>query len=156
MTALARRTLVAPTVEATREVARVLGAALRPGDAVALEGPLGAGKTEFVRGLVAGLGGDPAGVSSPTFALVARYEGRIPLVHADLYRLDEAAAAYDLGLDEIAEDAVLAVEWAGRAPAVLPPDRIEVTIEGEGEGPRTIDVVGTGSLSAARLTAVPA
>lgn len=149
-----RRDLTAPTAEATRDVARALGALLRPGDAVALHGPLGAGKTEFVRGLVAGAGGDPADVSSPTFALVARYGGRVPVVHADLYRLDAASADYDLGLDEIADDAILAVEWAERAPSLLPPDRVEVTIEGEGEGAREIGLLALGPEASARLAAL--
>lgn len=149
------RTYSAPTPDATRAVARALGAVLGAGDVVALEGPLGAGKTEFVRGLVAGLGGDPADVSSPTFALVARYEGPVPLVHADLFRLEAAEAAYDLGLEEVAAGAVLAVEWAGRAPALLPADRLEVAIEGEGESPRRITLRATGPAAAARLAALP-
>ncbi|HEX7124848.1 MAG TPA: tRNA (adenosine(37)-N6)-threonylcarbamoyltransferase complex ATPase subunit type 1 TsaE [Thermodesulfobacteriota bacterium] len=151
-----RRQVTAPTAASTREVGRRLGALLEPGDAVALHGPLGAGKTEFVRGLVGGAGGDPGEVSSPTFALVARYGGRVPVVHADLFRLDEASAAYDLGLEEIADDAVLAVEWAERAPSLLPADRIEVTIEGEGEGERRIGLVARGPRSAARLAALAA
>lgn len=119
----------APTPGATRAVARALGARLVAGDAVALVGDLGVGKTLFVRGLVEGLGGDPLAVRSPSFALMQRYEGRVPLVHVDLYRLEAEEAAYDLGpgLGE-AEEAVLAVEWADRAPGLLPPDRIEVRL----------------------------
>jgi tRNA threonylcarbamoyladenosine biosynthesis protein TsaE len=149
-----RREVVAPTAADTRAVGRALGAALASGDAVALHGPLGSGKTEFVRGLVEGLGGDPGDVTSPSFTLLARYAGRVPLVHADLYRLGPAEAAYDLGLEEVAEDAVLAVEWAERAPEVLPPDRLEVTIEGDGDSPRRIALEGLGPRAAQACRAV--
>ncbi len=115
----------APTPAATRALARALGARLTAGDVVALIGGLGVGKTLFVRGVVEGLGGDPLAVCSPSFALVQRYEARVPLVHVDLYRLEAEEAAYDLGLGED-EDAVLAVEWADRAPELLPSDRVEV------------------------------
>ena len=80
-----------------------------------LSGPLGAGKTAFVRGLARGLGIDPDEVSSPTFTLVHEYRGRrLRLFHADLYRLGRAAAE-DLGLDELGvRDGVLAIEWPDR------------------------------------------
>ena len=101
--------------EDTQEIARGLAASLKAGDVVLLEGPLGAGKTAFVRGLAAGLAIDPGEVSSPTFTLVHEYRGgRLTLYHADLYRLDRAATD-DLGLEEAgAADGVLAIEWAER------------------------------------------
>jgi tRNA threonylcarbamoyl adenosine modification protein YjeE len=149
------RNLVTDTAAATRAVAAALAARLGAGDAVALHGPLGVGKTVFVKGLVEGLGGDPASAASPSFALLARHEGRVPLVHVDLYRLREAEALYDLGLEEVAEDAVLAVEWAERAPALLPPDRLEVTLEGDGDAPRRVTVAATGPRAAAALAGLP-
>jgi tRNA threonylcarbamoyladenosine biosynthesis protein TsaE len=92
-----------------------LGEASRPGDVLLLEGPLGAGKTVLARGIARGLG--VAGeVSSPTFVLVHQHLGRLPLVHADLYRLESRAEIDALGLLELAEDGVLVVEWADRAP----------------------------------------
>ena len=96
-------------------VARELAASLGPGDVVLLSGNLGAGKTAFVRGLAAGLGIDPADVSSPTFTIVHEYRGgRLTLYHADLYRIERGAAEY-MGLDEMgATDGVLAIEWAER------------------------------------------
>jgi tRNA threonylcarbamoyladenosine biosynthesis protein TsaE len=99
----------------TRAVARDLAADFRPGAIVLLIGDLGAGKTAFVRGLAEGLGVDPYEVTSPTFTLVHEYRGgRLPLVHADLYRLD-AARLDDIGFDaDLAEQGVLAIEWAGR------------------------------------------
>ena len=103
---------------------RDLGATLSAGDTVLLFGDLGAGKTAFVRGLAEGLGIDNAEVTSPTFTLVQEYRGgRLPLVHADLYRLNDAREIDDLGLDEIAAGGVLAVEWAEKLP------RVDRTIE---------------------------
>jgi tRNA threonylcarbamoyladenosine biosynthesis protein TsaE len=97
----------------TVELARAFAAGLRAGDVVLLEGALGAGKTSFVRGLAAGLGIDPAEVTSPTFTLLHEYRGgRLTLYHADLYRLERAEAG-ELGLEETA-DGVLAVEWPAR------------------------------------------
>ena len=106
----------------TQEVARRVAAGLKPGNVLLLSGDLGAGKTAFVRGLAEGLGIDPDEVSSPTFTLVHEYRGgRLTLYHADLYRVDRAAAD-DLGLEEMGiADGVLAIEW---------PDRLSHTIPG--------------------------
>jgi tRNA threonylcarbamoyladenosine biosynthesis protein TsaE len=117
----------------TAEVARTLGATLTPGTVLLLSGQLGAGKTAFVRGLAAGLGIDPEDVCSPTFTLVHEYRGgRLPLYHADLYRLEKTAAE-DLGLEEKRVlEGVLAIEWPDRLihdiPAAI---RVEMTIEGD-------------------------
>ncbi len=105
--------------EATEALGAALAAHLRPGDLVLLEGPLGAGKTTLVRGLVAALGGDPAEVCSPTFVLLETYEVAWSAIrrlhHADLYRLrGQAAAPWDeVGLGDALDDpdAVTAVEW---------------------------------------------
>ena len=105
-----------------------------------LSGELGAGKTAFVRGLAAGLGIDPDAVSSPTFTLVHEYRGgRLTLYHADLYRLDKAAAA-DLGLEEMGvAGGVLAVEWPNRLTHTLP-GSLEVEMEFVGETTRRIAI----------------
>lgn len=100
--------------EATMEVARAFAPRLQPGDVLLIDGPLGAGKTAFVRGLAAGLGAAPQDVSSPTFTLIQEYDGgRLRLFHADLYRLTPVEAA-DLGLSETGDTGVLAVEWPDR------------------------------------------
>ena len=123
----------------TFAVAEKLARTLEPGAFVLLHGDLGAGKTVFVRGLAAGLGVDPDSVSSPTFVLVQQYRGQIPLVHADLYRLDGAAAVDDLGLEDLCSGAVVAVEWAERMPRI-PAGSFSVTIEDAGGDTRRITI----------------
>ena len=97
----------------TLALARSLAAVLEGGDVVGLEGGLGAGKTTFVRGAVHGLGvPEETAVTSPTFALLHQYEGRLPVAHADFYRLGGEAEVEELGVDELLEEgAVLLVEW---------------------------------------------
>jgi tRNA threonylcarbamoyladenosine biosynthesis protein TsaE len=100
-------------VEQTRELGRRLGQVVEAGDVIALEGDLGTGKTELVKGIAEGLG-VTSGVHSPTFVLHHRYQGRLPIEHYDLYRLD-GMAWVDTGLDEPAPDAVTVIEWPDRA-----------------------------------------
>jgi tRNA threonylcarbamoyladenosine biosynthesis protein TsaE len=123
---------------ATRNLATRLAGAARAGDLVCLVGELGAGKTQFAKGFAAGLG--VAGtVSSPTFVLMAEYEGRLRLFHLDLYRLDDAADALAGGLiDERQTEGVAIVEWAERLGDTLPRARLDVIIDGSGDDPRTI------------------
>jgi tRNA threonylcarbamoyladenosine biosynthesis protein TsaE len=122
----------------TEQLAGRLAAELRAGDVVLLSGPLGAGKTAFVRGLARGLGIDPEDVSSPTFTLVHDYRGgRLTLFHADLYRLGTGGAE-DLGLDELGvNDGVLAIEWPDRLGHAFR-GAIEVDIAIEDETSRRI------------------
>jgi tRNA threonylcarbamoyladenosine biosynthesis protein TsaE len=109
----------------TQALAREIAATLKAGDVLLLAGDLGSGKTTFVKGLAAGLGIDPAEVSSPTFTLVHEYRGgRLTLYHADLYRLGRAATD-DLGLEELGvRDGVLAIEWPDRLTHDLPGARL--------------------------------
>ena len=114
--------MIATTASETETAAagRDLAQSLRAGDAVLLHGELGAGKTAFVRGLAEGLGVPANAVSSPTFTLIQEYRGgRLPLFHVDLYRLDDPREIDDLGLEEIAADGVLAIEWAEKLPRRL-------------------------------------
>jgi tRNA threonylcarbamoyladenosine biosynthesis protein TsaE len=122
----------------TAAVGRELARSLAAGDVVLLHGDLGAGKTALVRGLAEGLGVPADDVSSPTFTLVQEYRGgRLPLFHVDLYRLNDPREIDDLGLDEIAEDGVLAIEWAERHPRP-PRNAVRVRIEHVGETERRI------------------
>ena len=128
--------------EDTERLAAALAATLGPGDVLLLSGPLGAGKTAFVRGLAGGLEIDPDEVSSPTFTLVHEYRGgRLRLFHADLYRLGTAGAE-DLGLDELGvQDGVLAIEWPDRLGHAFR-GAIEVTIAVVDDTTRRIIVRG--------------
>ncbi len=112
----------------TRALAAVVALLLDEGDVVALAGELGAGKTCFVQGLARGLGVE-ARVTSPTFVLVRVYQGRVLLVHCDVYRLGTLQDVVDLGDDVLAPDAVTVIEWGDAIEPLLPPDRLEVTIE---------------------------
>ncbi len=116
------------------------GRSLRPGDAVALSGPLGAGKTTFVRAIVRALHGEDQG-SSPTFTFWHRYPGSPPIDHLDLYRRDDPAELPELGLEEaFSGDSIVLVEWWTHAPSLLPQRRYEVRIEGAGESSRTVAI----------------
>jgi tRNA threonylcarbamoyladenosine biosynthesis protein TsaE len=128
--------------EDTERLAGAMATTLRAGDVLLLSGPLGAGKTAFVRGLARGLGIDPDEVSSPTFTLVHEYRGgRLRLFHADLYRLGTAGAE-DLGLDELGvRDGVLAIEWPDRLGHAFR-GAIEVTIAVVDETTRQITLRG--------------
>jgi tRNA threonylcarbamoyladenosine biosynthesis protein TsaE len=111
----------------TVALGRDLGRQLETGDVVLIDGPLGAGKTAFARGLADGLGCDPEDVSSPTFTIVQEYRGRRVLQHVDLYRLSEIEVD-DLALDDLAATGVLAVEWPDRWRD-RPADAIRVTLD---------------------------
>jgi tRNA threonylcarbamoyladenosine biosynthesis protein TsaE len=125
---------------ATEAFGRRLGARLRAGDVVALVGPLGAGKTVLARGIVEGAGAR-GGVASPSFVIVREYSGPVRVYHADLYRLEGAAEVAELGLDELAAEGILIVEWADRAGALLPGPAITVVCDfAEGETARAFTV----------------
>jgi tRNA threonylcarbamoyl adenosine modification protein YjeE len=129
----------------TGEVGREMAASLRPGQVVLLEGLLGAGKTAFVRGLAEGLGADPAEVSSPTFTIVQEYRGGTPLQHIDLYRLSPLEVD-DLGIDEMLETTIVAVEWPDRWRHP-PEDAVRVTIAVDAGTDRRITIAGLGAPS---------
>ena len=123
----------------TEAVGAQLGARLGRGARVLLHGELGAGKTAFVRGLAQGLDIDPDEVSSPTFTLIQEYRGgRLPLIHVDLYRL-ASGEVDDLGLEALAADGVLAIEWAERMPRA-DAGAITVHLEHAGEDRRRITI----------------
>ncbi len=119
----------------TVSAARALAADLPDGAWILLIGPLGAGKTAFVRGLAEGLGIDPRLVHSPTFTLVSEYRGRRALAHVDLYRIEQSREVDELGLDDLRErNLIVAVEWGERLPPSHAPAAVTVRIEvGEGD-----------------------
>ena len=129
----------------TRALAARLGAGLQPGDVVALRGELGAGKTEFVRGLAVGLGVPEDAVASPSFALAYEYQGRLTLVHLDLYRLAEISFEFLPDVEDyLTGPQVTAVEWAERLGDLLPPERLDVVLTITGEEERQIILTGRG------------
>lgn len=132
----------------TRTLAALLSQELQAGDVIALVGPLGAGKTAFVRGLAEGLAlADGVRVSSPSYALVNEYElaapvrGAVALVHLDLYRIDASEgdeALEGLGFSDLPEDAIVVVEWPERAPAALAAATLRIDFEDLGAELRRI------------------
>ncbi len=115
--------------EGTRALAAALAGVARAGDRLALVGPLGAGKTQFAKGFARGLGVD-AVVNSPSFTLMAEYDGRLRLYHQDLYRLSGPADAFDGGLvDERQDDGVTITEWADRLGREVDPDRLLIRFD---------------------------
>lgn len=121
------------TAAETRRLGAALGRLLEPGMVVLLEGELGVGKTVFAQGVAQGLG-VPGVVNSPTYVLVHEHGGgRIPFVHADLYRLGNAAEIEELALEETAAAAVLVVEWPERAAGLLSPVHVHVRIAAAGD-----------------------
>lgn len=132
--------------ESTIKLATKLGRQLRASDVVCLSGPLGAGKTCFVRGLAMGLGLDPSMVSSPSFIICQEYScnGSLTLTHIDAYRLSGPDELQSIGWDELCEspNTVLAIEWASLIESALPDCCIEIMLEHTSLNSRqiTIDV----------------
>jgi len=126
--------MITRSAEETREAGRRLAGKLKAGDVLALEGGLGAGKSEFTRGIAGGLGVRET-VPSPSFTILNVYEsGRLPLYHFDWYRLESEEELYELGMDEyLGGDGIAVVEWPERCPDVLPADCIRIRLENAGE-----------------------
>jgi tRNA threonylcarbamoyladenosine biosynthesis protein TsaE len=136
-TALERR-LESPDPDSTTVLGRTLGGVARAGDLVCLWGELGAGKTHLAKAFGAGLGVHGT-ITSPSFVLMAEYEGRLPLFHLDLYRLADATDVLAGGLvDDRQAAGVTLIEWPDRMREALPAARLDVLIEGTGDEPRTI------------------
>ena len=142
-----RERWVTHSPEETTALGSTIGQRLRRGDAVALIGDLGSGKTQFVKGVAAAFHSHPH-VSSPTFVIMNRYDGRDPegraifLHHVDLYRLERNEDILDLGLDEVLDDdGITLIEWADRMGPLLPVDRIDINFSfGTREQDRVIEL----------------
>ena len=153
---LATARLTSESTEETRAFAAWLANVAQPGDRLALVGPLGAGKTQFAKGFATGLGIE-AVVNSPSFTLMAEYEGRLTLFHQDLYRLADASEVLAGGLlDERQDDGVTLSEWADRLDEGLDPGRVTVTIEPAGEARRELAITGRGPTAERYLAAARA
>jgi tRNA threonylcarbamoyladenosine biosynthesis protein TsaE len=118
---------------------------LQPGDVLLLHGDLGAGKTELVRGLAEGLRLPPEQVSSPTFALVHEYPGRLPLIHVDLYRFPALEDEFVMELEDYWQQPVVTViEWAERLEAALPEEYLDITLSWVDDQIRSLEIFGVG------------
>ena len=146
-------TIETSSPEATLSLAERLGKLLQPGDVVALVGELGSGKTLFSQGLARGLGvPETFYITSPTFAIINEYPGRVPFYHLDLYRVSNRAEFLELGLKEILYGrGAVAIEWAERLGDTLPAERLEVRLKFLGEVERKISFSAFGDKSEKRL-----
>lgn len=152
MRARERRKVVTRSAAETGALGARLGRALAPGDCVALVGELGAGKTQLVRGACRGARVPASEVSSPSFAIVATYGGRIPIHHADLYRIGDEDELYATGFTDLVGGAgAILVEWADRVPGALPVERLTITLRHDARRPgvRRIELDGVGERHAA-------
>jgi len=130
----------------TRCLGRVFGGMLSEGCMVALMGNLGSGKTVLAKGIARGLGvEDEREITSPSFVLVNEYQGRLPVHHVDLFRLQGPGQVEDLGWEEfISGPGVTLVEWAEKVPSLLPAERIEVHLHWLNPEERSLVFVGKG------------
>ncbi len=130
----------------TIRVGKDIGRRLLPGDVVALAGELGAGKTQFIKGLAAGVGiENSAYLSSPSFTLIHEYPGKIPFYHIDLYRLGGEQEAGELGLEEYFQGrGITAIEWADKIPSFLPGECLFISIAYVDRNIRSLEIAGNG------------
>ncbi len=147
-----------PSPEALEPLARALAAVVRGGDVLLLHGPLGAGKTTLTQVLARALGvGEDQYVSSPSFALLHEYQGRLPLAHMDLYRLADEEEVEEAGLFEaLTEDRLCLIEWPQRLGSLTPAARLDLYLEPVAAGGRDVRLVAHGSDWQQRLAEVVA
>jgi len=135
-------TIRLPDGQATERLGARIAAGLRRGDAIGLEGDLGAGKTTLARAVLRALGVEE-NVPSPTFTLVQSYETKaFPVRHYDLYRIEQPSELDELGLDEALDEGAALIEWPERAQGRLPSDMLHVKIRIEGDTSRRADLMG--------------
>jgi tRNA threonylcarbamoyladenosine biosynthesis protein TsaE len=129
----------------TARLGEALAAVLPPGSVVALDGPLGAGKTRLVQATAAATGVDRSDVVSPTFVLVHEYLGSRPIIHIDAYRISGEAEFEALGAEEYFNPAnFVFIEWANRVPGCLPEERLQITIDVTGDDARRFAITAHG------------
>jgi tRNA threonylcarbamoyladenosine biosynthesis protein TsaE len=151
---MAGRALTSRSADETFGLGERLGRLLVPGDFLGLSGELGAGKTALARGVASGAGCPLSEVSSPTFAIVQTYGGRIPLHHADLYRLTSERDLEGTGFFELRDSGGAAlVEWIDRVPSAAPTDWLEIRLAAPDETTRTLEVFAHGPRAQALLAA---
>ena len=144
--------VVSDSPTSTHVLARQVGSACRGGEVITLDGPLGAGKTTFTKGLAEGLGIDPRDVTSPTFLLMHELTGRLRLCHIDAYRVGDAEELIEIGAgDSFRADSVVVVEWADRVTGFLPADRLAVNLDYVEEETRRLEFRAGGPRHAALL-----
>lgn len=132
----------------TREFGQRLAALLSAGDVIALQGPLGAGKTRLVQSIAAALGCGRSFVVSPTFTLIHEYDGELPVYHVDAYRLKNSDEFLDMGGGELLTgEGVCLIEWADRIGDLLPRDHLRIDIDVTGEQSRVFRIRASGPLS---------
>lgn len=138
----------APDEQATASLGRALAAGMQAGDVLALNGPLGAGKTRLVRAIAERLGCVDQLVNSPTFVLIHEYDGAVPVYHVDAYRLRDADEFLEIGGDEVLNgDRACLIEWGDRIASVLPPDHLRIDIEVVAETGRRFVLTAAGARS---------
>jgi len=127
-------------------VGKSIGSLLLAGDVVALAGELGTGKTQFIKGLAAGVGvGKPTYISSPSFTLINEYAGKVPFYHVDLFRLKSEKEAEELGLEEYFQGGgIAAIEWADKIPSLLPQEILWIYIRYTGKHTRSFEMIAKG------------
>jgi len=141
------RLFITTSPSATQNLGKKIGEKLGPGSVIALMGELGCGKTCFTKGLCAGLGIPKREVNSPSFAFVNEYKGRLPVFHADLYRVEDMADSLEIGvLDYLvqAESGVAVIEWAERVLSLLPDSYLQVNFSVLSSRKRRLTLVGHG------------
>lgn len=151
MEPLAEREVLSLSAEQTRRLGKGLGRLLEPGDFVGLVGELGAGKTELARGVAEGAGVPPSEIASPSFAIVYPYRGRLPLYHADFYRIGDYDELYATGFFDLGKDGAVLVEWLDRVPQAAPEQLLLLELAATGEEERRIRARAYGERAAELL-----
>ena len=138
--------ILSKSTSETIRIGKSIGSRLLPGDVVALVGELGAGKTQFIKGLAAGVGiGNPTYISSPSFTLINEYPGEIPFYHIDLFRLEREKEAEELGLEDYFQGGgITAIEWADKIISLLPKEMLFIHIAYTGKNTRSLEITGKG------------